>query len=189
MLVPVPAHEVIDWLLEKRNLVRLAGGHGVACFALPGAVHAATFFKGLIENSAEIDATTRQHIAFVVFHGDRSKILRRVGGYTPHFEGYRVVGLSTSTDYGIEVETPEFSEDLGDAFRYEPHAINWPRFHHAMSDFTRAILDRFMLRHDVEPCLLFVDPERPLRHRVVSLDRRKPLGALFTDVLAAFRCF
>ena len=70
-----PAESVIEFLLEGSRFRELAGGHGVGCFALPGARHAKAFYEALIEHSADIDATTTHHVAFIVFYGNRSRLV------------------------------------------------------------------------------------------------------------------
>lgn len=178
----IPAEAVIVRLLDGENLRHLACGHGAACFALSGAVHSKAFYEALIEHSADIDATTRHHVAFVVFYGNRSGLVRRVGRrYRPHLERYRLEGLSTSTD--AQVESSEFSEDLGAMVRFEPHRVDLPRLYHSMSDCARAILDRFTIPHSLEPCLLFLDPETPTHHCVVGLDDKDPVRSLLANVL------
>jgi hypothetical protein len=70
----VPVDAVLEQLVAKGNLQRLLSGHGAACFVLVRPLIARDFFKTLIEHAATIDATTRKHIAFIVFYGDRSRI-------------------------------------------------------------------------------------------------------------------
>jgi hypothetical protein len=178
----IPAERVIEQLLDGEHLRRLAGHHGVACFALPGALHARAFYNALIERSADIDAATRRHVAFIVFYGDRSGLVRRVDGYRPHLARYRLEGLSTSTDASFEAA--EFSDRLGDLFRYRPEELSRSHFHHSMADCTRVLLDRYAIRHVAEPCLLFVDPTEPNRHTIVPLAPRDPARSLMQDVLA-----
>src|SRR5262245_50829891 len=72
----LPADEVLDLLFEGGALKSLLQNHAAACFALVRPMTAPRFFRELIENSATLDATTRQHVAFVVFYGDRSGVIR-----------------------------------------------------------------------------------------------------------------
>jgi hypothetical protein len=57
------------------------------------------FFRELIENAATVDATTRQHVAFVVFYGDRSGVVRAGDiGYEPHSGRAEKGGLKVRFD-------------------------------------------------------------------------------------------
>ncbi|WNG45288.1 CHAT domain-containing protein [Archangium minus] len=178
------ADRLIDLLLNGGALHELVGEHGAACFALPGPLHAQAFYEALIEHSADIDATTRQHVAFILFYGKASTRVRdRRYGYT------LMRGLSTSTN-STEMpprgwRTPEevFPESLGDHFRYRPQDIDRVQFRQEMTSCTRALLDRFTLPHSVEPCVLFVNPVFPERHFTVALDKRDPVRSLFEDLL------
>ena len=60
------------------------------------------FYRELIENVATIDATTRRHVAFVVFHGDRSNVYEDGSyyGVGPRDARIRLIGLSISGDPG-----------------------------------------------------------------------------------------
>jgi len=71
------ADEVLNLLFEDKTLKPLLGGHGAACFALVRPMAAPQFFHTLIQNSATLDATTRQHVTFVIFYGDNSGIVSR----------------------------------------------------------------------------------------------------------------
>lgn len=177
-----PGEAVIEALLQGEWFRQLAGGYGVGCFALPGALHAAAFYKALIEHSAEIDSTTREHVAFIVFYGNRSRlVLDRVYGRHAYCTVSRIDGISTSR--GTDFECVNFSDELGDEVRFRPQNIDPRKFHYAMSDCGQALLDRFQITHKVEPCLLFVDPEKPQRHTIVQLSEDAPLRSLFSDVL------
>ena len=101
----VPAEDMVDLLLVERNLRSLIGWHGAACFVLVRPITAPDFYRRLIENSDTIDATTRQHVAFIVFYGDRSGIVQRSGtDYHPYLARHRLQGLSTSNDGIVELD-------------------------------------------------------------------------------------
>ena len=177
-----PAESVIEFLLEGSRFRKLAGGHGVGCFALPGARHAKAFYEALIEHSADIDATTTRHVAFIVFYGDRSGlVLRRTDGPNAYRTVSRLSGLSSSCD--PEIEAVDFDSGLGDRFRFQPDTIDRSHYQHSMSDCTRALLDRFEITDQVEPCLLFVNPESPEQYLIVQLDHKDPVESLLSDVL------
>jgi hypothetical protein len=181
----IPAESVLNSLFHDGALTGLAGGHGVACFALPGPLNSRAFYEALIEHSADIDATTRQHVAFVVFYGDRSRVVRRVNGYRPfnqdHLERYQINGLSTSRQTDFEI--PRFSVELADAFRFRPGTVDKQSLYHSMSDCSTALLSLFDISHSSQPCLLFVDPGDPTRHIVVELCANSPLQSLMSDAL------
>jgi hypothetical protein len=83
----IPATQVLQSLFTSNVPTQLTGGHGAACFALPGTSHSRAFYEALIEHSEDIDAATRHHVAFIVFYGNRSRALSRTAGYRP-FENY-----------------------------------------------------------------------------------------------------
>ena len=52
-----------------------------------------------------------------------------------------------------------------------------------MSDYARVLLDRFHITDQVEPCLLFVNPDNPEQHLILELDSGDPVESLLSDVL------
>src|SRR5271154_7036016 len=99
----VPVERIVHLLFTDAGLERLIGHHGVACFALVRSGLAPRFYDKLIRNVETIDATTRHHVAFIVFHGRNASIIRRPS------EGYRayehhLTGLSVSDDRQLRID-------------------------------------------------------------------------------------
>ena len=198
-----PANDVLDLLFEGKALKSLLSGHGAACFTLVRPMAAPQFFRELIENSATLDATTRQHVAFVVFYGDRSAVVR---------EGYyglkrlalkvRLDGLSISGDPNCHSDVvvaptipPQharahfqmshdlFSDDMGAFLRTSPDKLNQALLTHHMSRVATRLMELYDIRESTLPCLLFTDGDDPKKYLVVQLDPNKPLVSLYADVL------
>src|SRR5262245_47805033 len=77
----LPAHEALDALFREHNLSSLLGSTAAACFALVRSALAPKFYHRLIATSADIDATTRHHLGFVVFYGSKASFLRPANMY------------------------------------------------------------------------------------------------------------
>jgi len=188
----VKVDEVIDLLLDPDNLQKLVGWHGALCFALVREITAPGFYGHLIENAATIDSTTRDHIAFIVFYGDRSGITHRAGtDYRPYMARYQVQGFSVSADRDIYVESrpnqphvrPEFDSRLGQQFRYSPSQVNRPTLSQKMGHASRCLMERYSVPEEALPCLLFVAASDPAKRITVRLSSDDPLQSLYNDAL------
>lgn len=184
--------EVIDLLFQGDNLHSLIGWHGVACFVLVRQITAPDFYRRLIENSDSIDATTRKHIAFIVFHGDRSGVVHEARNeYSPYLARERIDGLSVNGDgyFGRKsigeppVNPPAFAKGVAQQLRYAPDQVDLPMLSRHMGRAATRLMERFGLRESALPCLLFVDGNDPTRNSVVSLDPIEPLRSLYENVL------
>ncbi|MBY5881155.1 CHAT domain-containing protein [Rhizobium leguminosarum] len=177
---------VIDELLSPDGLRRLIGHRAIACFALARAAIAPAFYEELIRNVETIDATMRQHVAFIVFHGNASSILRRHPHRSAYYE-YHVEGLSLSSgtvELSQQRSELRFSDDLTDAVR-------WGRSHETNESVAKAsevaashLARRFGIPETAMPCLLFLaatDLSQPL---VVPLSSDETIKSLYNDALA-----
>jgi hypothetical protein len=72
----IPLDAVIDELLTPAGLSNLIGQGAVVCFTLARRTLVPGLFDRLISNVHAIDATTREHVAFIVFHGWQSSFVR-----------------------------------------------------------------------------------------------------------------
>jgi hypothetical protein len=188
----VSVDDVIELLLDHINLQNLVRWHGALCFALAREMTAPGFYWHLIENAATIDSTTRDHIAFIVFYGNRSGITHRTGtDYRPYLARYQVQGLSLSGNQDIHVESrpnlghtrPTFDPRLGHQFRYSPSQVNRPMLSQVMGHASQCIMERYSVPEEALPCLLFVDARNPTSSITVRLSPEDPLPSLYNHAL------
>lgn len=196
--------DAIELLLKPENLEQLMGGHGALCFALVREVYAEGFYSRLIKDVSGIDATTRDHIAFIVFYGERSGIMHHKADYGPKAPRHRVQGFSVSTDRDIFVPPmpdllkvpPEFAQELAHKVRYSPSDIDSATLSYQMGYATRYLMRRYSVPESALPCLLFVDGSEPSHSITVRLSSKDPLDSLFehalrpiSDEFAELSCF
>jgi CHAT domain len=203
-----PADQVIEALFEGGALKALLRGHGAACFTLVRSMVAPDFYRELIANSSTVDATTRSHVAFVVFYGNRSGIVRERHRYGAHGEirygeKLRLDGLSIDRDPDIPShmvvlptsadsrQTPGtdeledfFPPSLNDEVRYSPASVDSHVLAHQMSRVAARLMEKYEIAESELPCLLFTDAVDFERHLVVSLERDDPLESLYRHVLS-----
>lgn len=204
----LPAEEVLDFLLEGEALKKLLAGHGAACFVLVRPMVAPGFFRALIQNSPTIDATTRQHVAFIVFYGNKSRL--RCGadaGYGPHgdrcapvpvkmrLDGLSISGDPEHTSFEVPVRTPgsdakglpqirdTFSKRKADLLRFYPEQVDEHMLSHHMSRVATRLMEIYKIPESDLPCLLFTAGEDLSRHLVVPLNPENPLQSLYSDAL------
>src|ERR1035438_4110270 len=186
----VPIENVVHQLFSDVGLKKLLGSHGAACFVLVRSGLAPHFHERLIENSETIDATTRNHIAFIVFHGDDSSVVRRPAeGWRAH--EYHLSGLSTSNHaqiyldeyHGDPIEL-SFDQEFANNLRYSSQPVPTKRIARAMDVATTALMERFDLPEQTLPCLLFVDASSINDAQLVQLSPQDPMESLYKDVLA-----
>lgn len=207
-----PADEVLELLFEGQALKSLLRGYGAACFTLVRPTAAPRFFRELIENAAMLDATTRQHVAFVVFYGDRSGVVREGNlGYDPVIRRERIAGLRVRleglsisgdpdhfSDFAVQPTVPPkrrsergkhqdvhslFSEKLGQLLRSSPQDVNQHLLAHHMSRVATRLIELYQISESLLPCLLFTDGKDLKNHLVVQLDPDDPLQSLYAHVL------
>lgn len=189
----ISVDEIVDLLFENDNLFSLVGRHGALCFTLVRPMTAPGFYRQLIENSDTIDATTRRHVAFIVFHGDRSGIVHENRmSYQPYLARHRLQGLSVSGDKYIQLDTmrrrlpyatPSFAPRLAEQLRYHPKEVNYSALAHHMSQAATQLMERYAVRESSLPCLLIVDGKNPKESLTVRLAPTDPLHSLYADVL------
>jgi hypothetical protein len=155
----MPLDKVIEEIFTEDGLRGLLGGYRTACFVLARSGLQVRFYQDLIENIDTVDATTRDHIAFVVFHGSRSSYIRDRAGM---YYSYHLDGLSLSTERKRE-QPREWMHDTGfpSAFRSrlkeEPHKAPFEHIGRASDYATTLLMDRFGIRETALPCLLFLE--------------------------------
>ena len=90
----IPLGDVVRELFSEAGLRKLLGRYDTACFVLARSGLQPRFYQELIQNIDTVDATTRDRIAFVVFHGKRSSYIReeRNESYKYHLEGLSISG-------------------------------------------------------------------------------------------------
>ena len=186
----VPVEQIVHLLFSDAGLKKLIGHHGVACFVLARSGLSPRFHEKLIKNVETIDATTRNHVAFIVFHGNDASIIRRPS------EGWRayqhhLTGLSVSRDgtlfidehHGDPIEV-RFDRELASSIRSSARSLPLKRIARAMDVATTAIVERFDLPEQALPCLLFVAGSQIDDAQLVQLSPEQPMESLYKDVLA-----
>jgi hypothetical protein len=180
----VRADDAIELLLDPLSLKELAGCHGAICFAVVDAVTTAGFYGRLIENASSIDATTRDHLVFAVFHGGRSGITYRTRIWSrPCLARYQVRGFSASTDQDVYVVTkpdlrriqPELDPRLAEALGYPRREVHRPT-PSRIGQACRCLMERYAIAEEALPCLLFVDAGDPTKSIIVRLSPQKPVA-------------
>ncbi len=155
------------------------------------------FYRELIENVATIDATTRRHVAFVVFHGDRSNVYEDGSyyGVGPRDARIRLIGLSISGDPGTRSHHSRsngggaehgrllLSKRLAAQIRLRPGSVDYHLFSHHMSRVATQLMEMYGIRESSLPCLLFTDGKEFRRSLVVTLDAQDPISSLYSDCL------
>jgi len=197
----VPLSAVIDRLFSPEGLSEMIGTSAAACFVLARSVLVPNFFEQLIDNVETIDATLRDHVAFVVFHGRNSSLVTppgRPGRYRedpddPRQSGadlrYHIDGLSFSDERTIrsrdfESWRPAFDDMMMARIRSQDSGVPVDVIASTTERATNMLMERFGIREAQLPCLLFVDGGLPPRHVVVPLDHADPMRSLYTNVLA-----
>jgi CHAT domain len=185
----VPLEVIIEQLLSPAGLKRLVGDRALACFALVRPALAPSFFERLVQNVETIDATMRNHVAFIVFYGNKSSLLRsHPDGYGRYYE-YHVDGLSTSggsvrLDDSQSAHEINFSDQLTDALRYNASRRQRSTVAKASELAVTYLSKHFGIKEASLPCLLFLDGSELDRPIIVSLSRTETLESLYLDVLA-----
>ena len=182
----VSVDDAIELLLDPLGLKDLAG-HGAICFAVVDAMTTPGFYGRLIADASSIDATTRGHVVFAVFHGDRSGITYRATICAhPCLARYQVRGFSISADQDVYVVAkpdlrriqPEIDPRLAEALGYPPRSEvdrpTLPRIGHAC----RCLMERYSIPEAALPCLLFVEAGDPTKNIIIRLSPQNPLPSL-----------
>ncbi|NKJ71818.1 CHAT domain-containing protein [Rhizobium leguminosarum bv. viciae] len=183
----VPLETIIGELLGPEGLRRMIGDRAIACFALVRPAVTPAFFEKLIQNAEMVDATMRQHVAFIVFHGKESSILRRHPN-RPAYYKYHVDGLSMSQgdiDLSEHQGDLHFRDDLTDAVRIGANKKTNSTVARVTEVAVSHLATRFAIAESTMPCLLFVDGTDLAHPVVVSLAREETIKSLYDDALAA----
>lgn len=187
-----PVEEVIDFILKEDNFRRLAGHYQTACFVLAHQMHSRNFYSQLIENTDTIDATTREFLAFIVFYGNRSSIVKeKYKGDYRYGEKIRLNGLSTSTETEFLMEKDDdsmdtnirFSQELGEQLRFEDDPINQKALSQYMTRASTTLMEKYGVNDSNLPCLLFVNPNNIEEKLIVHIDPNNPVDSLYHQIL------
>jgi hypothetical protein len=171
----IPLDEVIEELFSEDSIQRLLGSYHTACFVLARSGLQARFYQELIQNIDTVDATRRDRIAFIVFHGNRSSYIRDHYG-TPY--RYRLDGLSFSN------RNIGFATDFRERIKAEPRQAPFDDIGRATDFAATLLMERFDVRETSLPCLLFLDSSRIRQPQIVCLSPSEPMESLYKDVLA-----
>ena len=186
----VPLDAVLGELLTPHGLAALVDGRAAACFALARRTLVPELFSSLIANIDAIDRTTRQHIAFIVFHGQRSSFVREesVAGSQRQVR-YSVSGLSVSSEEAhrravnrLRSDTRlAFSDEVTQQLRYGEGPVGAVA---RSTEFATSILmDRFHISESQLPCLVFADSDTINDPLTIPLSPASPMQSLYSDVL------
>jgi hypothetical protein len=182
----VPVDQIVDELFSEHGLRQLIGDRGVACFALARPELSKNFFQQLIQNVDTIDATTRNYIAFIVFHGSQLSTV------SPDYEimrnqKYEVLGISRSfiQNNGSRErrDVLEFDDKFSHKIRSAPQEAPVNEIARSMGLATNAILERFNIQERLLPCLLFAEASRR-EPQIVRIDPERPTESLYSEILA-----
>jgi hypothetical protein len=186
----IPLESVVHQLLSDTGLRRLLGDHAVACFVLARSGLVPSFYERLIENVHTIDETTRHHIAFIVFHGKRSSLVRQDKGtrrlYRHHLDG---LSVSKNTDLRwnlgqAKVSKPHLAQQFVEAHRAHHRTTPIESISLATDMATSLLMRRYDLREKDLPCLLFVDWKELRGAQVVRLASADPITSMYQKVLS-----
>jgi pimeloyl-ACP methyl ester carboxylesterase len=182
-----PGNPGLDEIFSDDGLKRLLSGYRTACFVLARAGLQERFYQDLVQNIDTIDATTRDHVAFIVFHGNRSSYIRDHGG--PRLYSYNVKGLSVSTEperrhQGTSEGDIGFSGDFRERIKAEPTQAPFSAIGRATDYAATLLMERFDVRETSLPCLLFLDQSSISRPQIVCLSPSTPMQSLYQNVLA-----
>jgi pimeloyl-ACP methyl ester carboxylesterase len=175
-----PLDEVVDKMFSRDGLDRLLRSYRTACFVLARSALQAKFYQELIQNIDTVDATTRGHIAFIVFYGNRSSYIDVRGD-----KNYRhfLNGLSISDRYDPHPHVG-FAKDLRAKMKAEPLQAPFHEIGRATDFATTLLMERFDVRETSLPCLLFLEGSSTNQPQIVALSPSEPMKSLYKDVLA-----
>lgn len=188
----IPPELVVDQILSVEGLTKPVGKDGTACFILSRAILTPSFYSDLIENTATIDSTTKDHLAFVVFHGCQSRAYAsRDTHYSPLARRdikYQIDGLSMRGNHHAfrldKSSSVSFDQNLMDRVRDRDNTLISISFEDVGERAASILMEHFGIGEQQLPCLLFLSADEKLNHLVVELDQSKPLVSLYIDVLA-----
>jgi hypothetical protein len=190
-------------LLHLSNATHPADGCGyrgpveddykVACFVLARASLQREFYRSLIENIDVVDDTTREKIAFIVFHGSKSSFVMSDESERASYR-FEVNGLSVSPRKRGLWEWDElprrgppptaFSEAFRNKLKRSPEAAPFAAIARATGFATSILMERYEISDGALPCLLFVEHSRINDPIFVRLSASDPMDSLYREVLA-----
>jgi hypothetical protein len=177
---------LISTLLSPFGLSDLLGRNAVACLVLARQALMPDFFKQLIANVYTIDGTLREHVEFIVFHGEPSTVSLQVDGaeYRYRTNGIAFSGnLGASAAYGSRRRV-RFDDARANELRWDGTSHTAQATARTTEAAVTALKEHFGLSEADLPCLVFVDAGNtrsvPL---VVPLSSDDPVRGLYTDIL------
>jgi hypothetical protein len=185
----VPLETIVHKLLSPVGLRKLIGHHGVACFVLARGGLSPKFFESLIEGVHTIDATTRHHVAFLVFHGSKASLLENSPDGLGSFYEHHILGLSATTDTQVRLDLHEdlaelrFNDEITNSIRFAPPQATTQSLARATELAVTYLTQRYNILESMLPCLLFVDGARTDEGQLVRLSPTEPVTSLYKDVL------
>jgi predicted alpha/beta hydrolase family esterase len=189
----IPLEAVVRQLFTPSGLRSLLSDYKVACFVLARATLQREFYRSLIENIDVVDDTTREKIAFIVFHGSKSSFVMSDESEDAYYR-FELNGLSVSpVKRGLWEwdERPRrgplptaFSEAFRNKLKRSPEAAPFAAIARATSLATSILMERYEISDRALPCLLFVEPSRINDPVFVRLSASDPMDSLYREVLA-----
>ena len=174
----VSPEKYLGFLLKGGGLKQLIGSTSCACFVVTRPIDTPHFFDHLIENVTTVDSTTRQYIAFVVFHGE-STVYARASRY---HEPYQLTQAQLIDISFSQCNHKRFDEDYASLFRNQPQHINRNKFSQHMMQAADMLMDYFQLQEHMVPCLVFVDPDS-INHLIIRLPDRDSFNYMYKYIL------
>jgi hypothetical protein len=127
-----------------RGTSQTVGGYAVLGFILARSADAPRLIEDLLGHLDAVDASTRQHVGFILFDG--------------HFS-YAAAGGARATVQGASLLGPDvFATGLKTVAIEAPLQLNIGRIKHATSYATELLMDAFGLDETHLPSLIFVQP-------------------------------
>lgn len=175
--------QLIDGLLSRGGLRQLLAPNAVACFVLARQALMPEFFRKLVADVHTIDGTLREHVEFIVFHGDQSTMAIQSGG-TKYRYKTSGVSFSSQCDRGDKEVVIQFDDARADQLRWNTHSPIADAAARISEVAVSVLKKHFELDEASLPCLIFVDGEslwdRPV---IVPIASDDPIRSLYTDVL------
>lgn len=175
--------QLIDGLLSRGGLSQLLAPNTVACFVLARQALMPEFFRELVAGVHTIDGTLREHVEFIVFHGDQSTMAIRSRG-TEYRYKTSGVSFSRQCNRGGKKAVIRFDDARADQLRWDTRSPIADAAARISEGAVSVLKKHFELDEASLPCLIFVDGEsvrdRPV---IVPIASDDPISSLYTDVL------
>jgi hypothetical protein len=157
----IPLDDVVRELFSEEGLKRLLGRYDTACFVLARSGLQPQFYQEVIENIDTVDETTRDSIAFIVFHGNQSSYIRPDDyRYRFHLDGLSVSKERESPQRFDRNENAAFAPEFRHRIKTAPDRAPFSNIGRATDYAATLLMERFDVRETSLPCLLFVKSSR-----------------------------